>query len=341
MKKFRITYLLAAALLTACTQQLSPEGSLVRKSTALFVATDRHENGEGNNLAEMLKITAAESEITPSMVFIGGDNVGLGREADPEYSIEDLYNEIDSTLAPPYRDVAITYGSHDINCTEGYSAFFSGPRHCDGYYIYGISYAQMIFATDASVPTDPTDTTRRVYQGLDLADRYGISAESASENFVKWVYTLTDNLPIVVMSHVPMHAVRRDNLGASTWYNALSEAARDHDVIVLWGHNHTMEEREISFEDRNNYLLTPGDEITLQSPVDSVTIARRLPFTYANAGYLKLGRATVITFQCHSPYGHYDTAILRRFALNPDETEQEFGTTGRSNPYTLRLKKWL
>ena len=189
--------------------------------------------------------------ISDARVILGGDYVGSGGGSNPAFPISDLYNEIDSTLAPPYRDVVITYGSHDENCTDGYSAFFSGPRHQEGYYVYGISYAQMIYATDK----DASD-----YNGLDIADRYGLSAESATANFAAWVRTLTDNSPIVVMSHVPMHANRRDNLGATAWYNVLTEAAEKHDIVFLWGHNHTNEEMALREQQKPDDSTTQPKE---------------------------------------------------------------------------------
>ena len=346
-------------MLTSCAMEDNPaNGDKVTKSTALFVATDRHENGKGNNLAAMLRIAVEGSEVKPRLVILGGDYVGSGGGSNPAFPIIDLYNEIDSTLAPPYRDVVITYGSHDENCTDGYSAFFSGPRHQEGYYVYGISYAQMIYATDK----DASD-----YNGLDIADRYGLSAESATANFAAWVRTLTDNSPIVVMSHVPMHANRRDNLGATAWYNVLTEAAEKHDIVFLWGHNHTNEEmalreqqkpdesttqpkeeagkdslppkpKSANLNDRYCYLLTPGENITLQDTVDNLTVERLLGFTYANAGYLKLGYASVITFTSNNPSGYYDAMTIRRYALTPDSTETTFGFTNHPNPCMLPLK---
>ena len=349
-----------STMLTSCAEEDNPTvGGKATKSTALFVATDRHEKGNGNNLAAMLRIAVDGSEVMPRMVILGGDYVGGGGKSNPEFPISDLYDEIDSTLAPPYRDVVITYGSHDENCVDGYPAFFSGPRHQDGYYVYGISFAQMIYATDEAVSD---------YNGLDIADRYGMSAESATANFATWVRSLTDNKPIVVMSHVPMHANRQDNLGATAWYNALSEAAVKHDIIFLWGHNHTIEEvaqleppqptdsitptidpaskdslpppkpMQGNLNDRYCYLLTPGENITLQGTIDSLTVERQLDFTYANAGYLKLGYASVITFTSHTPSGQYDAMTIRRYALNPDSTETTFGFSNHPNPCMLPLR---
>ena len=158
MKQIKL-WMLAAILicghgtiLTSCSEKDNPtEGGIEMKGVALFVATDRHDGDNGNNLAAMLRTAVNGSEVRPRLVILGGDYVGHGAGTNPEFPISDLYNEIDATLPPPYRDVVITYGSHDENCTDGYSAFFSGPRRQDGYYVYGVSYAQMIYATDADV----------------------------------------------------------------------------------------------------------------------------------------------------------------------------------------------
>ncbi len=92
-----------------CAEEDNPaNGGKVTKSTALFVATDRHEKGNGNNLAAMLRIAVDGSE-----VILGGDYVGGGGKSNPEFPISDLYDEIDSILAPPYRDVVITFISHN------------------------------------------------------------------------------------------------------------------------------------------------------------------------------------------------------------------------------------
>jgi len=385
MKRPIIAVLALAVLVTACTRDdfffLAGEPH----ATSLFVATDRHEKGEGNNLAAMLRLAVEGSEVTPSMVVLGGDYVGSMANATPPFSIADLYNEIDSTLAPPMRDVVITYGSHDNGCREGYAAFFSGPRRADGYYVYGISYAQMIYATDTAVRNavalyhreqerqadtagGQADTTgggyppRNLgYDGMDTADRYGLSAESASRNFTRWVHSLGDHAPIVVMSHVPLHANRHDNLGALAWYEAFTDAACSHDVIFLWGHNHTLEEMRdnppvtlsdstqagdsippmppIDFADEQPfYLLVPGEHIALQTTVDSVSVTMPLNFTYCNGGYLKLGHATVITFSTDGRTRGYDKIHIQRFSLAPAAPEPTFGTTTNSNPYTATLR---
>ena len=62
-----------------------------------------------------------------------------------------------------------------------------------------------------------------------------------------------------------------------------------------------------------------------------------LNFTYANAGYLKFGRASVVTFTVTDGNGHHDTMELRRYSLEANQTDRQFGLTGKPNPYVITL----
>lgn len=364
-----ITAICSIVMITACTTEDNPpvwEG----KTTSLFVASDRHEAGNGNNLAAAIqKVANRNGIVTPSVVLLGGDYVGSGPDAgdtgQPAFTLADLRSEIFSSLDPNKTEIFFTYGSHDRNCTDDYSAFFSGPHRCDGYYIYGISYAQMAYATDSltraavalydeqgdnipgnNPPPANNDSTMpmpqqpsgglRAYNGIDIADPYGISAESASARFAAWADTLSGHDPIIVMSHVPIHASRNDNPGGLRWFNTLSRTAQKHDIVLLFGHNHTLEERGNS-SDSGMYLLAPGDSITVQGDSVQGTQRQQLPFTYANAGYLKLGWCTLITFNDTDADGHPDYLQLRRFSAIGDKATR-FGSTDKPNPWLITLK---
>jgi hypothetical protein len=335
-------------------------------TTSLFVATDRHESGKGNNLAAAInKVANRYGVVTPSVVLLGGDYAGSGPDqgetGQPVFSLADLRAEIFSSLDPSKTDLFFTYGSHDRNCADGYSAFFSGPHQCDGYYIYGISYAQMAYATDSVTkalvalyeqqgdmkpdtsaidsgmpPSLLPSAGNRPYNGIDIDDPFGISAESAAASFESWADTLSGHQPLIVMSHVPMHALRNDNSGGLRWFNALSKVAHKHDIVLFFGHNHTCEELGDP-SDQQVYLLTAGDSITVQG--DSIQGAQRvlLNFTYANAGYLKLGWCTLLTFNDVDSDGHHDYLQFRRFSVRGGQTSH-FGSTDKPNPWLLRLR---
>ena len=379
MKRSVIVAFLAAIMLAGCVKEpqfiVFPHGGPQGEpySTSLFVATDRHEAGGGNNLSAMLQIMAAnQNVVVPQTVLLGGDYVGRGPDhgetGQPAFSVEDIRSEVMRVMDPTQTELLLTYGSHDRGCTEGYNAFFSGPHRCDGYYVYGISYAQMVFATDSlaqvsidlyleqgddttsTTPPPPpssdstgTDTVPprpsgpKAYNGIDAADPFGISAESATRRFTAWVNSLSDDAPIVVMSHVPIHAQRGDNPGGEAWFNALQDAAQHHDVILLFGHNHSLEERG-DLADQEVYLLVPGDSISVQS--DSAVGVQRhmMNFTYANAGYLKLGHSSLITFIDSHGSGQFDKVSIRRYSLDGTDN-QYFGTTRHRNPYTASLRR--
>ena len=377
MKRGIIVAITAAFFFAGCVKEpqyivfphQGPQGEPY--STSIFVATDRHEAGGGNNLSAMLQIiTANQNVAAPQMVLLGGDYVGRGPDhgetGQPTFSVEDIRSEVFRVMDAGHTELLLTYGSHDRGCTEGYNVFFSGPHRCDGYYVYGISYAQMVFATDSLAqvaidlyleqgddttstppPPPPTDSTTadtvpphpsgpKAYNGIDVAEPFGISAESATRRFTAWVNSLSDDAPIVVMSHVPIHAQRGDNQGGEDWFNALQNAARKHDVILLFGHNHTLEERG-DLIDQAVYLLVPGDSISVQGDSSAGLQRHKMNFIYANAGYLKLGCSSLITFIDSQGSGQYDKVSIRRYSLDGTGL-QSFGTTRYRNPYTVSLR---
>ena len=375
----------AAASLTSCVEYMGDsifpphpgkrgkstgkDKDVQKRSTSLFTASDRHEMGSGNNLPAILEAAVSKSGIMPGVVLLGGDYVGGGKEMTPPFPISDLYAEVYSVMETPTCDALFTYGSHDACCTDGYAAFFSGPRRCDGYYIYGITYVQVACAKDEDTAAaislhdsllqsgegfsefedDDILLDKSGYGGIDVVDRYGKSAESAAASFLKWVESLDDNAPIVVMSHMPLHYNRGDNYGGQIWYEALSKAALRHDILFLWGHNHTLEEKAADMADRTDekladrfkYLLTPsdfltpGDAMDIQCATKGETVSVRLNFSYANAGYIKLGYGTMITFSGDD--SSFQTMTLHRYAADSAEEETEIGFTGKPNPYTVRL----
>ena len=173
----------------------------------------------------------------------------------------------------------------------------------------------------------------RPYTGLDKNDIHGVSAESGSRYFTAWINSLSDSRPIVVMSHVPIHCNRRDNPGGETWYQALSKASEKHDIILLFGHNHSEEEKG-RMTDRLYYLVAPGDTMSVQG--QDTTFCHTVNFTYANAGYLKLGFASTITFR--GTNAGYSQCEIRRYSISGKENEY-FGDTHYPNPYSFQLSR--
>ena len=322
--------LIVAMSSTPTTAAAVEEGS--PKSVSVFVATDRHAKEAGNNLTAVLSEVAADPDaVMPEVAIIGGDSQNAGA-----FSVNDIYEELASVLGEKVRGY-YTYGSHDRQETGKYfDSFFSGPAEEDGLYLYGINFGQMIYANNQQV-----EAAR--YTGTDMMDYYGYSAEVSVPVFTDWVNGLTDNKPIVIMSHVPLHLNRNDNLGASAWAKAINEAAQTHDIIFLWGHNHSTEEYEDLHgpsQDKHYYLVLPGETMPVQGPEKELSEEIEMAFTYANAGYLKLGFGSLLTYSDANGDGSYDELQIKRYSIDP-EYDGAFSETGYTSPFTQPLTKWV
>lgn len=321
-----------------------------------------------NHLTDVLNLVSQDSEaVQPGLILLGGDNVGEGSDSSmdatgyplgaPPFSMKAVDAQIAHVFGETVRGL-YTYGSHDKNETGNYSdVFFSGPVRGDGYYLYGISFAQMIYDSDQQARAE--DDRGRTYRGKDLTDSNGISAQTASHLFLSWVKSLDDHWPILVMSHVPIHAHRGDNSGAWTWARALNEAAENHDIVFLWGHNHTLERgKNEKATEQANYLLLPGDKITAQSwmlneegkmvlrkavspasaesseeskpKYELITQEETLQFIYLNAGYITNGIGSLLTFTDLEEDGQWDRLTVKRYSLRNGETEE----------WNLPLRPW-
>lgn len=373
MKKLLVGAASISVLLSAMPVSAAENVSTV-KSTSIIVATDRHETSDQsienplaktNNLSNILALVKNSDAPQPAAVLLAGDNVG---NPDFAFSISEIQDEITFALGDEV-DISFSYGSHDKYCKEGYDAFLTGSKKMDGYYLYGISYSQMQYATQEEFQEaydENVEKSRK--QELDITDPNGVCATEASQKFIQWVDSLQDNRPIIVSSHVPLHYLRNDNLGGRIWTDALNYASESHDVIFIWGHNHTLEENMdkgssmmSSYEDRDYYLAIPGDIIKIQNDdvlymyddegnivTDDRGNASKLysgddveiQFTYMNAGYLKLGYCSEITFIDNESDGIYDHMSIQRFSLNLESNVTDmtdFGTTGHASPYNMNL----
>lgn len=319
-----------------------------------------------NNLTDILSLVARDHDaVQPEIVLLGGDNVGEGGDGTrdetgypmgaPTFSMKAVDAQIACVFGEDVRGL-YTYGSHDINETGKYEGvFFSGPVMGNGYWIYGISFAQMIYDSDQQALA--ADERGTIYKGKDMADANGLSAHTASHRFLSWAKGLKDRLPIIVMSHVPLHAHRGDNSGAWTWTRALNEASENHDIIFLWGHNHTLERKdEARSIEQAHYLLLPGQTITVQSwdldeegrmilkrevlPMETeegadgtagqlrkaeestepeyelITQDEALRFVYMNAGYITDGFGSLLTFTDMEDDGLWDELTIKRYSLD-------------------------
>jgi len=239
---------------------------------SLFVATDRH--GKTSNLKSVLTAakSGAESDFGTKITatLLGGDMV----DGTSSYNLSTVNSEIQSVLGSDFKACYYTYGSHDQNAkTTGTNGFLVGALDLGACYIYGVSY-----------------------------DGVGNTSTAATESaaFTNWIATAEEK-PVIVMSHMPLHSRRGDNVGASVWVTALNAAAEDHDILFLWGHNHTGEDSS----DTSAYYIAKGGSITPASTSGggggrkgssgSSTQSVKIGFTYMNAGYITNGYGSLIS----------------------------------------------
>ena len=220
-----------------------------READTIFFATDRHESS--SNLKSLLKALAYE----PGLVVLGGDhvnNTNSGKLASITSEIQSVYSGVQTFY---------TYAAHDKNVSADSSNPYAYARtgevyEGEDYYVYAVDQDHMQSSSSAS---------------------------SASSNFVNWAESVDDGKVIFVVCHMPIHKRRGDNAGGATWMSALNEAGEDHDIVYLWGHNHTGE----NTTDKNVYYVARGGSLTPQGGSTGT-----INFTYMNAGYIKNGYAT-------------------------------------------------
>lgn len=238
-----------------------------RKNDTIFFATDRHEST--SNLNSLLKAMAYE----PGLVVLGGDHVNNTNRG----SLATITSEIQAVYAGV--QTFYTYAAHDSNVSEDSSNPYAYAR--TGEYYTGEDY--YVYAVDQN---DMQSSS---------------SASSASAKFVSWADNVDASKVIFVMCHMPIHKRRNDNAGGAVWMDALNQVGQTHDVVFLWGHNHTGE----SSADTSVYFVGRGGSLTPQGGSTGT-----IYFTYMNAGYIKNGYATMavinddnVTFTRYSKSG--------------------------------------
>ena len=100
-----------------------------------------------------------------------------------------------------------------------------------------------------------------------------------------------DTRPVIVLTHVPLHHTTRagggDKLYASYIFNVLNNAAKEMDIIFLFGHNHSSAYDDYIGGAVN--FLKAGDTIRIPDPAkrsEDTYKEETLNFTYTNCGYI-------------------------------------------------------
>ena len=248
----------------------------------LVISSDRQ--GNTTVLNQLLgKIEAKIGKKVLDYVALAGSMVENGAA----YKTSDILAEITvQSIHLTNANIGLNYAYGDQGVTDDAGIMHKASglwKTLDNCYVYGI------------VENDIADPT---------------AAKLAAEAFTVWAKSLTDQKAIVVVSYLPLHAKRGDNLGAGYWHNALNTVATGdalggnikRNVAFFHGHNDAVETEE--------YYYAPGQTMSVESYVsalgvnaqsDTMTVIydpatgrnatatgtdATVYYTYATAGYL-------------------------------------------------------
>lgn len=241
----------------------------------LAFASDRHNNVSATGGIPVVNTAMGVWKDLPvEYVSLIGDMVGSGNEA-PPYDVSEVWTEVHSLFPDlPLDQFSIIWGSHDAGYTDSQNLgimklpstskndyggksthIYTAPDQ--SYYIYAINHYEMLNTTIAE-----------------------------PEAFKQWVDGIDKRAVIIVLCHVPLHYLRKDNLNAANWTDALNYAATGsvngtevtRNVVYLFGHNHSQEPTEYNYK--------PGDVVAVQGQNGSVN--KTIQFSYITPGYLKM-----------------------------------------------------
>lgn len=271
MKRF--SALLACAVvatgLLGMTASADTSSYVPDDSIAVF-ATDRHDNA--TIITEVLSAVHADG-LNPGFVGLGGDMVGDGppiaEDYAPEFNTSMVQGEVHSALSSDVQ-VSILMAGHDQNAIDDAEILVDTARGFEvgDYYVFIIPEA---FMDDEE------------------------AAQAGVADFLAWAQSdeVSIEKPIVVLSHMPIHQLRGDNVGAVYWHEAINQVATAgneyaiRNVIVFHGHNHTASTEE--------FFYPVGSQMAIEGFGEDGESPDNIHYTYITAGYLvDNGTATVV-----------------------------------------------
>lgn len=235
-----------------------------------------------DTLRSLLRAAAGDGK-QPDAAVLCGDYTNIGSLYDYQVDPGGAIGEINAILdeETPFVDEEsriFVQGNHDA---LGDSISADGLQEYDDYLVYVIN-------TENDFPW---------CQGTTAGSREKV--EAAAGRLKKTLDGLAgrgETRPLIIAGHVPLHYTARtstrhstgDNLYSSLIFDEVNEAAKDLDIIYLFGHDHS--KGWDCYLGGSCVYRKPGDEILIpefedgDSRTDSFT-EEKLNFTYMNAGY--------------------------------------------------------
>ena len=252
-----------------------PEPETVRRaavknadgSITLAFTSDIHYDGKNMNLAKWLEAVEAECGYIDAFGFCG--DIGSAYASGPD----DFWtwggavmDYMDSQIAAGKVGSAIyTQGNHEWFPSAGgdydneYTNYSCATRYMQvGEGLVTDDYVIYCFGAGIIAKTDVYD-----YDEEDIAE------------LDAYLQTAPTDIPIFILTHFPLHRWGdRTVKHANEVIDVLNKYGETHNLIVLWGHNHS------NFDEYYYQPQFPGDVI----PIDTAGTTRELKFTYMAAG---------------------------------------------------------
>ena len=254
-------------------------------ATVFFASDYQKEPGfdaPADTLRAILKAAKADSKAIDKIVICGdytNDAVLHDYQLSPDDSIEEIRG-IAKEEIPGISDddMFFVQGNHD-KLTEQITE--SGLHDEGDYLVY-------VLNTEADFPW------KQGKKSGCLA-KVTKSSEAIKECFDELI-SKGETRPVFIAGHVPLHFTARtssrhstgDNLYSSLIFDVVNEAAKDLDVVYMFGHNHS--KGWDCYMGGSSVFKNPGDTILVPAfnelKVDTDTYSEEtLRFTYLNAGY--------------------------------------------------------
>ena len=263
-----------------------PEEAEAAPGETIFFASDyQAEPGFADpkeTLTALVDSVRDDGKIITNVIYCGdytNDEFLYDYQLGPDESIAEIRSIVSSGFPKASQDdIIFIQGNHDA-LTDAVSE--SGLHEYDSYLVY-------VLNTEYDFPWK---------QGRDPAFRDRVIA--ASEEMEKCFEELIESgetRPVFIAGHVPLHFTARtssrhgsgDNMYSRYVFDAVNEAAKDLDIIYLFGHNHS--KGWDCYLGGASVYKAAGDSILIPDAEDGAVntdeyTVERLNFTYMNAGY--------------------------------------------------------
>ncbi|MBR3439705.1 MAG: metallophosphoesterase [Clostridia bacterium] len=240
--------------------------------STIVTASDFQTDDEAayNRFATVLGIMKKDGMPVPHSVLVGGDysKMQLDIAAPGVVLIKNRFLSVYPDANP--NSVVCIQGNHD-NPSPAFAK--TG--------LYDMGTYSLFCINEDSFPW------RQYLRSEETVKKTASALESSLNNLKKQ----GDTRPVIVLTHVPLHHSTRsgggDNLYSSYIFNVLNNAAKDMDIIFLFGHNHSSTYDDYIGGAVN--FMKAGDTIRIPDPEkrsEEVYKEETLNFTYTNCGYI-------------------------------------------------------